>query len=438
MDPSHLASTPVRKIVAELDDDQQQLVECASEFCVGNMLFVSWNTEGDEVFFGRREGPNLADTSVYSWSPYSGEVRIVRGIDDEWIEECQPSEDSLVCIRQTPTEPAHLISIDYKTGDVVTIFDPNPEFKDLIKGDVKRIAWSNGWTDWGDDVIGHLVYPLNYDTERSYPLVVVQYRSRGFLRGGVGDEYPILPLSAAGFAVLSIDRPNPWKLFETLTGRDLGAALFASAKDNDWDRALENVMNGIEAIDSEIRIDKERMAIVGLSDGTVSTLNALMNTDFFTIGIISSNSWDPIGYYLAGVNWKTTLKTIGFEYPATGSLEHWQRISPALNAEKIDAPLLLNLPQSEFLVSTQFLSALQSFERPHEAYVYPDEYHIKWQPIHRYVIYRRNVQWLQFWLLDHEAVDPVDRKQYVRWRKIREDACVNGEGNEQDRPGFCQ
>src|SRR3546814_7717574 len=53
-----------------------------------------------------------------------------------------------------------------------------------------------------------LVYPVNYDRRKKYPLIVVQYISRGFLRGGVGDEFPIQVFANRGYAVLSIQRPK--------------------------------------------------------------------------------------------------------------------------------------------------------------------------------------------------------------------------------------
>src|SRR3546814_7367490 len=53
----------------------------------------------------------------------------------------------------------------------------------------------------------------------SYPLVVVQYDTRGFLRGGTGDEYPIQALAASGFAVLSVSRPIDYATSIARAGR---------------------------------------------------------------------------------------------------------------------------------------------------------------------------------------------------------------------------
>ena len=71
-------------------------------------------------------------------------------------------------------------------------------------------------------------------------------------------------------------------------------------------------------------------------------------------------------------------------------------------------------------MAVQGYVALKEAGKPIEMYVFPDEYHVKWQPKHRHNIYRRNVQWFNFWLRGVEDPDPVDPEQYARWRKLRE------------------
>ena len=71
------------------------------------------------------------------------------------------------------------------------------------------------------------------------------------------------------------------------------------------------------------------------------------------------------------------------------------------------------------------LSVLDDASRPYDAYVFPDEEHIKWQPAHRYAIYNRNLDWFRFWLQDYENPAPDKAGQYARWRKLRELQCRN-------------
>src|SRR3546814_14077314 len=84
------------------------------------------------------------------------------------------------------------------------IFNPNPEFAAIKLGKVERLRWTNdrGLPAWGD-----LALPPDYDGRTRLPLVIVQYRSRGFLRGGIGDAYPIHLLPAPRFPVLRCQHP---------------------------------------------------------------------------------------------------------------------------------------------------------------------------------------------------------------------------------------
>jgi hypothetical protein len=52
-------------------------------------------------------------------------------------------------------------------------------------------------------------------------------------------------------------------------------------------------------------------------------------------------------------------------------------------------------------------------------FVFPDEYHIKWQPRHRDAVYGRTVDWFAFWLMGQ--IDPAAGKedQYRRWTRMR-------------------
>tara|TARA_B100001939_G_scaffold343387_1_gene356006 strand:+ start:9686 stop:9895 length:210 start_codon:yes stop_codon:yes gene_type:complete len=57
---------------------------------------------------------------------------------------------------------------------------------------------------------------------------------------------------------------------------------------------------------------------------------------------------------------------------------------------------------------------------PVEMIIYPDEYHVKWQPTHKYLVYRRNLDWFNFWLRGIEDPAPKKAAQYQRWRKLRD------------------
>ncbi|MGN6790175.1 MAG: Atxe2 family lasso peptide isopeptidase, partial [Rhodanobacteraceae bacterium] len=54
-----------------------------------------------------------------------------------------------------------------------------------------------------------------------------------------------------------------------------------------------------------------------------------------------------------------------------------------------------------------------------DAYVFPDEAHIKFQPRHKLAVYERNVDWFRFWLQGYEDPDPAKRAQYAHWQEMK-------------------
>src|SRR3546814_17530678 len=67
--------------------------------------------------------------------------------------------------------------------------------------------------------------------------------------------------------------------------------------------------------------------------------------------------------------------------------------SLAVNAERIDTPLLMQLADSEAMLALETFTALREHGQPVEMYVFPGELHNKWQPAHRLAVYTRNIDW---------------------------------------------
>ncbi len=110
--------------------------------------------------------------------------------------------------------------------------------------------------------------------------------------------------------------------------------------------------------------------------------------------------------------WGTPYSPLGFETRAKYSI--------AVNASRIDTPFLIQVADREYHFTKQNYNALKDADKPVEMHIFPDEYHVKWQPAHRYAVYTRNVDWFNFWLRDVEDPDPKKEEQYERWRELRE------------------
>ena len=429
------AWSPIKR-VAVLDESSDQNIRfCPAKECMGQKIsFVWWHPDGQEIIFLKRDGDNFSTHSIYGWTLGNDEVRKILRTDKSLTGsisntsgDCEMVNNDLVCLMAGPTSPAKIVAISVQDGNTKTIVDPHTEFENFVFTKVKKLSWDDGF---GGVVVSHLVYPSDYQADRKYPLVIVTYRSRGFLRGGVGDENPIHTIAQNGMFVLSFDMPSDQSLFETISDPiQLQIERLKDFKNNRRQlRALESVMDYLA---DKGLIDNSRVGISGLSTGAAIVAQAISTTDRFVVATAAAAAnVGALSYYFSPSWNRNVLREVFGE-----DLEGYREI---FSAADVDTPLLLQVPDSEYLYSLQGYVDLSDANKPVEMWVFPDEYHVKWQPAHRYNVYRRNIQWFLFWLQGEEVSDPVDPEQYHRWRKMRDDHCANmkSEGME-DLPAYC-
>jgi hypothetical protein len=414
---------PLGTLELVASDPQGRDVACEATACRGRVAALWWQEGAQALLFQRREGWNNETAALYRWRPGDAAPERVLATSDALIG-CAPARAMLLCLRENARTPRRLVSIDPATGRSATLFDPNPEFAKMVLGEVRRLKWRNeaGLEAWGD-----LVLPPKRASGGRLPLIVVQYHSRGFLRGGTNDEYPIHLFAARGFAVLSLERPAAIGSLDP--GARTGEAMIA-ANQRGWAerRSLfSSLMTGVDAAIATGLIDPLRIGLTGLSDGATTTRFALINSSRFAAAAISTCCADGRtamtygGMALADFNLRIGLPpTIA---PDTG---FWAPVSFAASPERLGTPLLMQLADSEYLLALESFQALREAGRAVEMYVFPDEYHGKWQPSHRLAIFERDIDWFAFWLRGETSADPARQAQYARWRAMRDKQSASG------------
>jgi dipeptidyl aminopeptidase/acylaminoacyl peptidase len=99
--------------------------------------------------------------------------------------------------------------------------------------------------------------------------------------------------------------------------------------------------------------------------------------------------------------------------------ERWRLLAPALNVDKIAAPLLIQLPEQEVRHAMELYGRLSNSSTPVEMHAFPEEGHIKTQPRHRHASHRRYLDWFRYWLQGHVDPDAAKADQYRRWSLLR-------------------
>ena len=395
-------------------DSKGAPVRCEAAQCLG-VDHLWWDRGGTELHFLRREGWNRSVTALYRWRPgISAPIRLFK--TEDAVQNCVVAAEQLLCTAENATMPRRIVLVDPASGNRKLVFDPNPEFARIRLGTVQRLRWRNerGLEAWGD-----LVLPPDHRPGTRLSMIVVQYNSRGFLRGGTGDEYPIQLFAAHGFAVLSFERPP--SVAASVPGLrtevEANAANYAGWADRR--SVLSSLLAGVKLAIATGNVDSARIGITGLSDGATTVRFALINSRAFAAAAISSCCLEPktVMTY-GGIAWAAFNKAVGFPPTTVEAPAFWRPMSLALNAKEIDTPLLMQLSDDEHLLALEAFTALREQGKPVELYVFPDEHHVKWQPAHRLAIYNRSLDWFDFWLRCRIRSDPARQAQYRRWESM--------------------
>lgn len=403
-----MASSRTRRLVVA--DGQGVLLSCNASVCSGGMLeWLAWTPDEQAVVFASRDYARGNAQSVYRWVPETGHVDRVAGsnglLNGGRLPEapCAVGISVVVCVEADPRTPPRLVAFQGKRETKVILDAPN---QSAFEGK-SIVAETLNWVSGDGQAYSGIYYPAMAGTGPA-PLFVNYYICRGFLRGGLGDEWPFAALAAHGIASLCINNPPP-------SPRD------AVARYNRAPSAIEAIVRRLSA---EGKIDPCRVGMGGLSFGSEVTYWTIMHSDVLAAASVTSTAISPSYYWYRGFR----DQTFRDELRATWGLgapeetpERWTVISPALQIDRLRVPLLAQVPEQEYLEMLDFIVPLRHAGTPVDMYVFPDATHMKFQPRHQSAAYTRNIDWFRFWLADE--IDPSQEKaeQYAIWSKMRDE-----------------
>lgn len=393
-------------------------VGCAQAVCA-DAARPWWTADGRRVRFIVREGWARAATAIYEWVPGPDAPRRVYVTDDVLVD-CAPVGDDLICLREGSLSPRRLERLSLGRGERTLLFDPNPGFAALSVGVVERLRLKNAF---GYESVADLVLPVGYRRGQRYPLVVVQYDTRGFLRGGTGDEYPIQAFANRGYAVLSASQPR-----SVTPGTAKGADPAAVSRQNlagfvDRRSALSSIEAGVQRLIARGIADPAQVGITGFSNGATTATFALVHSDLFSAAAMSSCCFDTTLPTRVGPAAARYFAASGYPRLIERNDEFWNSISLRMNARRMDTPLLLQVPEREMMSALESYTALREAGQPVDMFVFADEYHSKRQPAHRLAIYRRALDWFDYWLKGERATTADRQSELTHWDVLRREAA---------------
>lgn len=379
---------------------------CAASECRQLIRGLAWRGNRDEILFAASD--RAANQILYLWDPASGEVRRVGGgvgrfnggRDDR--RGCAANASAAFCVAASANLPPRLVRIDLDTGEIKVLASPNLA---LARSDVPQFE-QIGWTDpSGQGFTGQLMLPPG--KPRNAPLFVTYYVCDGYLRGGTGDDFPLRQLAGAGIAVLCVNR------LPTKAG--LGDQV------EQYRIAQAGVIAAIDMLAGKGLIDPARVGMGGLSFGGEVTMWIATHSSKLSAISISNSLLSETYYWLnaiAGREVPDILKKVWNLGPPDVDRARWKQLAASHSIGKLDAPLLMQLPEREFRSNVEIAARLGRAGKPVELWAFPAETHIMYQPRHKRAVYERNLDWFRFWLQGHVDPNPAKTEQYRRWNAL--------------------
>lgn len=406
---------------------ERKSIICTAPLCTNKQITaIQWRPHHPEVLFTVTDPEKGGAQSIYRWNVHSGAVYPVvhtHGLVNGGRARsslCGVSSTALVCVTAAADQPPRLERIDIESGRRQVLFEPNAALAYAMKStSVSLLRWEGAD---GQSFTGQF-YHAQGTSGSPAPLFVSYYQCAGFVRGGVGDEYPFASLAAHGISALCINEA-PY-VREPAERYDNGTA------------AVEGVVRLLHA---RGEVDCANLGMGGLSFGSEVTVWTAMRTHLLAAASVSSPSLSSTYYTFMAFTGQKLTRVLKSNW-GLGSLEEtpvrWHLLAPQFHVDSISAPLLLQLSEQEYMFALDYAIPLIG-EHMADLYVFPNEPHQKFQPRHKLAVYTRNMDWFRFWLQGFEDKHPSKAAQYAHWRAMRKsekrkkspasNACVGAAG----------
>jgi dipeptidyl aminopeptidase/acylaminoacyl peptidase len=256
--------------------------------------------------------------------------------------------------------------------------------------------WTNvRWKSERYNVQGWLIYPLQFDPSRRYPMIVHIHGgpswaySPAFLGEGASPE--LIALSQAGYFVFM---PNP-------RGSYGQGEAFTKANFKDFGRGdLRDVMAGIDTIIRRYPVDGNRLGIKGWSYGGFMTMWTVTQTKRFRAAVAGAGISNWLSY--TGENGISEWMVPFFGATAYEDKDVYAKVSPINYIANARTPTLIIVGERDAECpapqSFEFWRALQHVGVKTQLVVYPDEGHAGWTEAHLRDRYQRTVRWFDTYL----------------------------------------
>jgi dipeptidyl aminopeptidase/acylaminoacyl peptidase len=244
------------------------------------------------------------------------------------------------------------------------------------------------WLSDGMEIQSWLLYPVNYDPSKRYPMVVSVHGGPGAAEKPAwpGPFFDLALLSEEGYFVFF---PNPRGSFGE------GEA-FTAANVKDFGYGdFRDILAGVDQVVKTLPVDDQRVGIAGWSYGGYMTMWAVTQTNRFHAAVAGAGIANWQSYY--GENDIDQWMIPFFGASVYDDPQVYARSAPITFIKNARTPTLILVGDRDGECpapqSFEFWHALRTGGVESQLVVYPDEGHMIWQSAHQRDVTKRTVQW---------------------------------------------
>jgi dipeptidyl aminopeptidase/acylaminoacyl peptidase len=314
-----------------------------------------------------------------------------------------------IFVRQGLNNPPVLVGTDIKTNSSRTIWDPNPQLKNIKVVNATVYHWTD---KAGREWTGGLYKPTDYVSGHRYPLVIQThgFTDKQFLPSGtMSTAFAARPLAASGIVVLQV----------------LGCPVHVGDSLQEAPCEVAGYETAVEKLSSEGIIDPDKIGIIGFSRTCYYIMQAITSSTVrfkaasITAGVDFSY-WQYLLYVDLGQNGPgREAEGIYQAKPFDVGLQQWINNSPEFKIDKVSAPLMVvGEGKVSLLEMWAPYAALRHLRKPTDLILLNTDEHILTNPAVRMASQGGSVDWFRFWLQGYEDPAAVKADQYRRWEGL--------------------
>ena len=365
---------------------------------------IAWMPDGAGFRFVGADGVNR---QLFTVSTQGGAIQALTDIEGV-ISFYPDASDEVAVLRFTdPRTPADIYVAPWNAvGDRdrwTRLTDINPWVASIQLAEYETVRWTS---PDGTEVEGILTYPLDYDPNRSYPLITDIHGGPAAAYENMFDPTQGRPqrgymhlMAAHGYAVF---RPN------YRGSSNYGEQFKAEIAGDYWTRATEDIHAGIDQLIDRGIAHPDSLGFMGWSAGGHWSNWMLVTTDRFKA--ISSGAgvgnWVSLygqtdnqssrEFYLGGTN------ALGEENRPWDDYDHWWDESPLKYISNATTPTLFHYGERDERIpmpqGQELHMALKGLGVPTEFIVYPGEPHGLREPTNQLVKMMSEMGWFDMWI----------------------------------------